>query len=128
MLTVWAALGFASTGEPREILRAGLSLGLTAAMGLAVYRLRPRAGWGVEVSALGVKVSRPRGAGAIELSWNDVTEIRRTGERRDTLAVWLGDQRRVLIPSLLFPRRDAFEAVARALEARMPEQQTALKM
>lgn len=119
-LTVWAVAGFAESQAPREILRAGLSLGLCAAMGVAFFRLRPRREWGVRVTPEAVIVSRPR-SGNIEVPWSSVKEIRRLGEKRDTLALWLREEhRRVLVPAHLFARRADFEALARAIEERMP--------
>lgn len=118
-LTVWAVLGFTGSQEPREILRAGLSLGLAGAMALTLFRLRPRKGWGVRLTPLSVLVSRPR-RGFIEVPWSSVREVRRLGEKRDTLALWLDEQQRVLVPAHLFARRADFEALARTIEERMP--------
>lgn len=118
-LTVWAAFGFATSQSPREILRAGLSLGLAAAMGVGFFRLRPRTEWGVRVTQQAVLVSRPR-AGTIEVPWSSVKEVRRLGEKRDTLALWLREEQRVLVPAHLFAKRADFEALAKAIEERMP--------
>lgn len=118
-LTAWAVWGFIESQAPREILRAGLSLGLAAALGVAFYRFRPRQGWGVRVTGRAVLVSRPR-AGLIEVPWREVREVRRLGEKRDTLALWLREEGRVLVPAHLFARRADFEALAAALEERMP--------
>jgi hypothetical protein len=118
-LTVWAVVGFAQSQSPREILRAGLSFGLCAAMGVAFFRFRPRKEWGVRVTPLSVLVSRPR-SGLIEVPWSTVKEVRRLGEKRDTLALWLQEEQRVLVPAHLFAKRADFEALARAIEERMP--------
>lgn len=118
-LTAWALVGFADTQAPREILRAGLSLGLSAAMAVTLFRFRPRAGWGVQVTPLSVLVSRPRG-GLIEVPWSAVKEVRRLGEKRDTLALWLEEEHRVLVPAHLFARRADFEALATAIDERRP--------
>lgn len=118
-LTIWAVAGFAESQSPREILRAGLSLGLAAAMGVGFFRFRPRSEWGVRVTAVAVFVSRPR-EGTIEVPWSEVKEVRRLGDKRDTLALWLREEQRVLVPAHLFARRSDFEAVARAIEERMP--------
>lgn len=118
-LTVWAVFGFVESQSPREILRAGLSFGLAAALGVAFYRFRPRKAWGVRVTPLAVLVSRPR-AGLIEVPWSEVREVRRQGEKRDTLALWLREEGRVLVPAHLFARRADFEALAAAIEERMP--------
>lgn len=118
-LTLWAIVGFAQSQSPREILRAGLSFGLAAAMGVAFFRFRPRSEWGVRVTPLAVLVSRPR-AGSIEVPWSAVKEVRRLGEKRDTLALWLREEQRVLVPAHLFAKRADFEALAKAIEDRMP--------
>jgi hypothetical protein len=118
-LTVWAVIGFAQSDSPREILRAGLSFGLAAGMGFAFFRFRPRREWGVRVTPLSVLVSRPR-TGLIEVPWSSVKEVRRVGEKRDTLALWLREEQRVLVPAHLFARRADFEALAKAIEERMP--------
>jgi hypothetical protein len=66
-----------------------------------------------------VLVSRPR-SGLIEVPWSTVKEVRRLGEKRDTLALWLQEEQRVLVPAHLFAKRADFEALARAIEERMP--------
>jgi hypothetical protein len=119
-LAIWAVVGFTQNESPREILRAGLSFGLAAAMAVGFFRFRPRDEWGVRVTPLAVLVSRPR-KGLIEIPWASVKEIRRLGEKRDTLALWLREeQQRVLVPAHLFAKRADFEALAKAIEDRMP--------
>lgn len=118
-LTVWGVIGFVQSESPREIIRAGLSLGLAAALGLGFFRFRPRKEWGVRVTPRSVLVSRPR-AGRIEVPWSAVKEVRRLGEKRDTLALWLREEQRVLVPAHLFAKRADFEALAKAIEERMP--------
>lgn len=118
-LATWAVVSFMESQAPREILRAGLSFGLASALGLAFFRFRPRESWGVRVTPLSVLISRPR-AGLIEVPWSTVKEVRRLGPKRDTLALWLAEDQRVLVPAHLFPRRAEFEALAAALEERMP--------
>ncbi|PZR03535.1 MAG: hypothetical protein DI536_35865 [Archangium gephyra] len=118
-LTVWALFGFTGTQEPREILRAGLSMGLCAAMAVMFFKLRPRKDWGVRLTQISVLVSRPRN-GLIEVPWSSVREIRRLGEKRDTLALWLDEEQRVLVPAHLFAKKSDFEALVKTLEERMP--------
>lgn len=118
-LTVWALLGFTGTQEPREILRAGLSMGLCAAMAVSLFKLRPRKDWGVRLTQISVLISRPR-TGLIEVPWASVREVRRLGEKRDTLALWLDEQQRVLVPAHLFAKKSDFEALAKTIEERMP--------
>lgn len=118
-LTVWAVVGFTGSQEPREILRAGLSLGLASAMALTLFRLRPRKDWGVRLTQISVLVSRPR-RGLIEVPWSSVREVRRLGEKRDTLALWLDEKERVLVPRHLFARKADFELLVKTIEERMP--------
>jgi hypothetical protein len=117
----WAVAGFAESRVPLELLRASFAGGLGAAMGLTLYRFRPRAGWGVQVTPRAVLISRPRG-GVIEVPWASVKEIRRLGEKRETLALWLEADQRVLVPAHLFARRAQFEAMAARLDERRPAQ------
>lgn len=114
-----AAAAFVASLHFLDAARAGLALGLAAAMGLTAWRYRPRDGWGVTLTPLSVLVSRPR-KGLIEVPWAEVKELRRLGERRDTLALWCGDEQRVLVPRHLFARAADFEALAAALEDRLP--------
>lgn len=118
-LAAWAVVGFVDAQAPREVLRAGLSLGLAAGLGVGFHRARPREAWGVRVTPLSVLVSRPR-RGLIEVPWSEVRELRRLGEKRDVIALWLREEGRVLVPRHLFARRADFEALAAALEERMP--------
>ena len=118
-LTGWALSGVSETDAPREVLRAGLSLGLVGGFGLWLWRLRPRENWGVRLMPDAVLVSRPR-SGVIEVRWSDVRELRRLGEKRDTLALWLDDTHRVLVPAHLFARREDFETLVHRIEDRMP--------
>ncbi len=118
-LGAWAAWAFVASHSFLDATRAGLAFGLATAMAVTAWRARPREGWGVRLTPLSVLVSRPR-RGLIEVPWGDVRELRRLGELRDTLALWCGDERRVLVPRHLFPTRAAFEALATALEERLP--------
>ncbi len=118
-LTCWAVTGFTDAEAPREILRAGLSLGLAGGFGLWLWRLRPRADWGVRLTPEALLISRPR-AGVIEVRWSEVRELRRMGEKRDTLGLWLDDTHRVLVPAHLFAKKEDFETLVRRIEDRMP--------
>jgi hypothetical protein len=118
-LTAWAVSGVTVTDAPGEVLRAGLSMGLAGGFGLWLWRLRPRENWGVRLTPDAALISRPR-AGLIEVRWRDVREVRRLGEHRDTLALWLDDTHRVLVPAHLFARREDFEALVRSVEDRLP--------
>lgn len=118
-LGAWAAAAFAQSGSFLDATRAGLAGGLGAAMAITGWRYRPREGWGVRLTPLSVLVSRPR-HGLIEVPWGEVRELRRLGEKRDTLALWCSDERRVLVPRHLFATAKTFEALAAALEERLP--------
>ncbi len=118
-LTGWALAGAAESGAPLEFARTGVSAGLTLAM-LAVQRkFRPRPDWGVKVTPLALVVSRPS-TGALEVPWSEVTEIRRGGAQRETLLIFAGGERRVLVSQHLFPSREEFEALALAIDERRP--------
>lgn len=118
-LTAWAVWGAVRGGGLSELARAGLSGGLLAAMVTVLLRLRPRAGWGVSVKPTVLVISRPT-KGEIEIPWSAVREVRRLGPQRDTLAVMTGEHERVLVPGHLFAAPAQFEAVVRAIEARLP--------
>lgn len=120
VLTAWAVWNFARTGELTEMMRAGLSLGLGAAMVYTLVRYRPRAGWGVRLTPTALVVSRPS-KGTIEIPWSAVREVRRLGKDRDTLSVWTGEENRVLVPRHLFARRSQFDALVRAVEEHLPQ-------
>ena len=88
-------------------------------MFVAFFPHRPRSEWGVRVTSSAVIVSRPR-SGTIEVPWAEVKEVRRLGDKRDTLALWLRQEHhRVLVPAHLFAKRSDFEALAKAIEERM---------
>lgn len=119
-LTVWAIVDYSGHQEPRDVIRAGLSLGLTAGMGVAVFRFRPRADWGMRLTQVSVLVSRPFQRGLMEVPWAALREVRRLGEKRDTLALWVDEKERVLVPAHLFARRAEFDTLAKTIEERMP--------
>ncbi|MFT3713255.1 MAG: hypothetical protein QM817_36835 [Archangium sp.] len=123
-LATWAVSGFLDSRVPLELLRAGFAGGLGAAMALTLYRYRPRDGWGVRITNLSVLISKPRG-GLIEVPWSEVKEVRRIGDKRDTLALFLLEpNQRVLVPSHLFFRRSHFEALATRVDERRPRTAT----
>lgn len=118
-LTAWAVWAFVETRVALDLLRAGFSGGLGGAMALTLFRFRPREGWGVRVTNLSVLVSRPRG-GLIEVPWDAVKEVKRLGDKRETLALWLEADQRVLVPAHLFAKRETFEALAARIDERRP--------
>ena len=118
-LTAWAVVGYATGGGLSEMARAGLAAGLLAAMGVTLYRLRPRSGWGVQVGPVTLVVARPM-EGRHEVPWSEVREVRRLGKKRELLEVQLSGDRRLLVPGQLFPSRAAFEALVSAIEDKLP--------
>lgn len=119
VLTAWAMAGAVHTGAPLEFARAGLSFGLVLAMLTVHHRLRPRPDWGVRVTPLALTVSRPS-TGTIEIPWSAVTDVRRAGTKRDTVVIFVGEEKRVLVAQHLFPSKAEFEAVAAAIDEQRP--------
>ncbi len=117
-LGAWALAAAARSGSGLEFARAGICLGLLASMLYIHLKLRPRPGWGVSVEPTRLQVSRPI-EGQIEIPWSAVTQVKRNGRQRDTLVVFLGDERRVLVPQHLFASKAEFEKAAQAIEGRM---------
>ena len=120
-LTLWACVGWYRGGGVLEAGRAALSLGMLLAIASVVFRLRPRSDWGVRVGPTVLTVARAGATrGHVDIPWSAVREIRRLGRARDTLVVFLSDDRRVLVPRHLFPHRSDFEALVAAIEEKMP--------
>jgi len=121
-LLAWSLSSAVHTGEPQEVARAGLCLGLLLAMVYVLTRLAPREGWGVRMEPTMLKVSRPI-EGVLEIPWSALKEIRRSGKQRDTLMLFVGENRRILVPRHLFARSSEFEQLVAAIEERMPPPQ-----
>lgn len=119
VLTAWGALGWYNGGGWVEAVRTTLMLGLLSAITSIAFRLRPRAGWGVHLGPTSLTVARPT-VGHLDIPWSTVREIRRLGRARGTLALFLTDDRRVLVAHQLFARRRDFEALVAAIEEKMP--------
>lgn len=119
VLTAWALAGAVHTGAALEFARAGISAGLTLAMLFIHLRLRPRAEWGVKVTPMALVVSRPT-QGQIEIPWSAVKEVRRAGAKRETVVIFVGEDRRVLVSQHLFASREVFEAMASAIDEQRP--------
>ena len=117
-LGAWALAAAVKSEGGLEYARAGLCLGLLASMLYVHLKLRPRPGWGVKLEPTRLSVSRPI-EGQIEIPWSAVVQVRRNGKARDTLVVFLGDDRRVLVPGHLFATRAEFEKAAQAIEQKM---------
>ena len=120
-LAVWALWGARQGTERMGEARAAVSVGLLLAFLYAFYRLRPRRGWGVGLDADGVTLARPLSQGAIELPWNRIHRVLRTGKRENVLVVVLDDEQRVLIGRHLFARQSDFELLFAALRNKVPE-------
>jgi len=119
VLLAWSLSSAVRGGEPIEWARAGLCLGLQLAMAYVLMKLAPREGWGVKLEATVLKVSRPID-GVLEIPWSAVRELRRGGSKRDTLVLFIGNNRRVLVPRHLFGSRELFEELAKAIEDKLP--------
>lgn len=119
ILTAWAMASAVRSGAPLEFARAGLSGGLVLAMLTVHHRLRPKPEWGVKVTPVTLTVSRPT-TGTIEIPWSAVKDIRRSGTKRETVIIFVGEAKRVMIAAHLFPSRSEFEALASAIDDQRP--------
>lgn len=119
VLTAWAMASAVRSGASLEYARAGISAGLVLAMLTVHHRLRPRPDWGVRVTPLTITVSRPT-SGVIEVPWSAVTDVRRAGDKRDTVVLFVGEEKRVLVSQHLFPSKAEFEALAAAIDELRP--------
>jgi hypothetical protein len=117
-LGAWALATAVRSGVGLEFARAGICLGLLASMLYVHLKLRPRPGWGVQVEPTRLKVSRPI-EGEIEIPWSAVTQVKRNGNQKETLVVFVGEQKRVLVPRHLFASKAEYEKVAQAIEEKM---------
>lgn len=118
VLLAWAVAGVVASGAVLEVMRVGASVGLLAALFTVWLRLRPRPGWGVTVGPLSLGVSRALG-GQTELLWVDVEQARWVDAERRGFVVLASEGetlRQVLLARHLFPSKDEFEAVVRAIE------------
>ena len=120
-LALWALWGARHGTERMGEARAAVSVGLLLAFLYAFYRLRPRQGWGVGIDKDGLTMARPLSPGAIELPWQRITRVLRTGKRENVLIVLLDDDQRVLIGRHLFARQSDFELLFAALRTQVPE-------
>ncbi len=117
-LGAWALATAVRSGVGLEFARAGICLGLLASMLYVHLKLRPRPGWGVQVEPTRLKVSRPI-EGEIEIPWSAVTQVKRNGKQNETLVVFVGEEKRVLVPRHLFASRAEYEKAAQAIEEKM---------
>jgi hypothetical protein len=122
VLLAWSLASAVHSGTAQEMARAGICLGLQLAMAYVLMKLAPRDGWGVKLEGTVLKVSRPI-EGVLEVPWSAVREVRRGGSNRDTLVLFVGNNRRILLPRHLFGSRQLFEEMVTAIEERVPQQQ-----
>ena len=121
ILSAWALAAARHSAEPQAEARAGISAGLMLLFLYSFHRLRPRPGWGVTLSAMGVRVARPfSNAAPMELTWAQLGEVRKLGRRGDVLGLFFQEQGRLLVSRHLFARRAVFEELFSALEDRLP--------
>ncbi|MBN1203988.1 MAG: hypothetical protein JXB05_03570 [Myxococcaceae bacterium] len=121
VLTAWALAAARQATEPFAEARAGITAGLMLLFLYAFHRLRPRPDWGVTLGHMGVRVARPfSSASPLEVTWAQLSSVRRLGRKGDVLGLFFQEQGRVLIPRHLFPRKAVFEELISALEERLP--------
>ena len=119
VLTAWAMASAVRSGATLEFARAGISGGLVLAMLTVHLKLRPRPEWGVQVTPTALNVSRPT-TGTIEIPWSAVKDIRRIGADRETVAIFVAEDKRVLVSRHLFASKEDFEALAAAIDEQRP--------
>jgi hypothetical protein len=121
VLTAWALAAARQAAEPFAEARAGISAGLMFLFLYAFHRLRPRPEWGVTLGPMGVRVARPfSNAKPMELTYAQLSGVRRLGRKGDVLGLFFHEQGRVLVTRHLFPRKAVFEELISALEERLP--------
>src|SRR5687767_590985 len=117
VLTAWAMAATRQAAEPLAEARAGITAGLMLLFLYAFHRLRPRPDWGITLGPMGVRVARPfSNAQPMELTWSQLSTVRRLGRKGDVLGLFFQEQGRVLVPRHLFPRRAVFDELISALE------------
>ena len=121
------ALGAAALAQAHGIhnlwtaSRAAVCFGLMLAFLVPFTRLKPREGWGVELTEREVKVARPFTRQPIVLGWEDIAYARRAGKANRTLLLMLDPPpARVVVGRQLFPNAAEFEALCQALEGVKP--------
>ncbi len=119
-LAAWTLTQAREVGGTAAWARLGISLFLLGAFGAMFWRIRPREGWGIAVTRLGITVSRPLSGAPIELEWSDVSEVHREGRRRDRLVIVVRPGARLQLQRHLFPSRGAFESLVDAVETNAP--------
>ena len=117
MLAGWALANAHSGSERFGVARGGVAAGLMFAFGYALFRLRPRAGWGVTVTPTALAVARPFSEDEVRLSWPQISMARSEGPRGSALLVFTKAGDRLLIPRHLFGSTAQFAAMSQAIQA-----------
>lgn len=119
-LGAWALANALAQGEIQEWARLGVAAGLLGAFAYVSWRVRPREGWGVRIEPLGMTMSRPLTGEKLEVVWSQIAEVRRQEKGGQKLIVQLRPEGRLLLSRHLFPSGAVYDALARALEERVP--------
>ncbi len=120
LCAVAAAFAFARMGDaPLAGVRAGLLLGLLAAFAFLLFRLRPRANWGITLYPLGLDIGRPFSSTPLWLGWGQISAVERSS-KHGPLVLRLKEGGRLLIPRVLFADAQAFQRMADSVEERGP--------
>lgn len=120
ILCAWALADLRSGQGFMAEARVGMSLGLLLAFGVALFRLRPRPGWGITVASRGLSVARPFSLNRLDLHWGQVAQVERLGrDRQAVLSLRLHEEGRVVISRRLFANEAEFQALAQVLEERV---------
>lgn len=116
-LGAWALANALAQGAIQEWARFGVAASLLGAFGYVSWRVRPREEWGVRIEPLGMTMSRPLTGEKLEVVWSQIAEVRRQPK---ALIIQLRPEGRLLLSRHLFPSRAVYDALARALEDRVP--------
>ncbi|MBX7117077.1 MAG: hypothetical protein K1X64_22350 [Myxococcaceae bacterium] len=118
LLVAQALQGARDGSEPLGWVRASVVGLLMLAMLYVVFRLRPRAGWGVTFSGTAMTVARPFG-GELALPYSAIKSARRRGKNRDALILTTSNEQ-ILLPAHLFANRQVFESLVTAVDEHLP--------
>jgi hypothetical protein len=115
-----AAIGAASLvrvgkGRPTASARAVAGLSLSGAFGWLVWRLRPRAGYGVRIDLAGAELSRPLDGRTERVLWPQIKAVEQLGRWAPRWVLTLTDGSRREIPRALFSDPATFVDLGRIL-------------
>lgn len=119
-ITGWALYNAAQSTERLAEARGGISAGLMFAFFYAFVRLRPRAGWGVEVEPLRIVVARPFRGEPTKLLWAEVQQVLLGGKKRNVLLLFLESGGRIAIPRQLFAKESEFRELVDLAREKVP--------